>query len=76
MTARDGKGNGPTRTTADRPDVTPDDRRHTPNGDMDVDGVGDPWRGPSEARWIARLLRGAPPPRDSAPSPAGLVAHG
>lgn len=34
------------------------------------------WRGPSQARMIVQLLRGLPPPRDSAHSLARLVAHG
>lgn len=33
-------------------------------------------RGPSEAPWIVQLLLGLPPPRYSAHSLAGLVAHG
>jgi hypothetical protein len=29
------------------------------------------WRGPTEGHWIARLLHGAPAPRDPTPPPAG-----
>ncbi len=45
---------------------------HDPGAARDV-GL---WRGPSEARWIAQVLHGAPPPRDSALHVGGLVAHG
>lgn len=41
-----------------------------------VVSAGDPWRGPTEARWVARLLRGAPPPHDRTSGPVGFVAHG
>jgi hypothetical protein len=68
--------NGVTRTPADR-DSIPDALRHAPDVLVpDAAGDGELWRGPTEARWVARLLHGARPPRDSAPSPAGLVAHG
>lgn len=31
------------------------------------------WRGPTEGHWIARLLHGAPAPRDPTPPPAGRI---
>jgi hypothetical protein len=51
-------------------------RRHPPDrrdaGPARDDGL---WRGPSEARWIAQLLHGAPPPRGSALEVVGLLGH-
>ena len=38
---------------------------------------GGTWQGPTEAAWMKRLLRGAPPPRASTGiTPDALVAHG
>lgn len=54
---------GPGDATDGRPD-TPTDRSRTA-------ADGGAWRGPSEGRWVARLLGGAPAPRDPAPSPPG-----
>lgn len=44
--------------------------------DADAARDGGPWRGLDEARWIEQLLRGAPPPRESAAPIAGPLAHG
>lgn len=52
------------------------ERRHPPDR-RDADAARDDglWRGPNEARWIAQLLHGAPPPRDSAHEVIGLLGH-
>jgi hypothetical protein len=50
-----------------------------PNRDRHEAGLtkdGGIWRGPSEAVWMKRLLRGAPPPQQSAGAGDALVAHG
>jgi hypothetical protein len=46
-------------------------------GDPDAGPVQDGglWRGLEEASWIVHLLHGLPPPRDSAHSLVGPVAH-
>ena len=57
------RANGPGEATDSRPD-TPADRNRTATD-------GGAWRGPSEGRWVARLLGGAHAPRDPAPSTLG-----
>ncbi len=58
-------------------DSTLGERRHKPDG-HDAGGArdGGPWRGPTAAGWIQRLLHGAPPARDSAHLLTELVPHG
>ncbi len=43
-------------------------QRYQPEASRSEDGGA--WRGPTDADWMTRLLRGAPPPRASTGEPA------
>jgi hypothetical protein len=64
---------GPTPQRSDDTSEAPRAARDGPEPDAEA---GELWRGPSEARWVARLLRGASPPHDRTSTPVGCVAHG
>lgn len=50
-----------------------DRREPSPDQERAAAADGGLWRGPTEGPWIARLLRGAPAPRDPAPPPVGRI---
>ena len=62
------------RSLSDQAHASGRQRKERYQADLSQDGG--IWCGPAKAAWMKRLLRGAPPPQESAGTRDALVAHG